>query len=136
MSSNWQFQAQASLIRSRDLSRNAPLIYQQADRCSLNLRWQKELSAGGKWQLCAEAGPQLVARQTRAPETDFVPPPPGYVLWNARLSLSNTTGKFPLEASIEGQNLLNNAYRDYMNRFRYFAYDTGRNIVFRFALSI
>jgi iron complex outermembrane receptor protein len=25
-------------------------------------------------------------------------------------------------------NLLNKAYRDYMNRFRYFADDTGRNI--------
>ncbi len=136
ISNNWQLNWQASLLRSRDLDANAPLIYQQADRSSLNLRWQSKSPSEGKWQLSAEAGPLLVARQSRAPETDFVSPPPAYILWNGRISLSRPGGKFPVEASIEGQNLLNAAYRDYLNRFRYFAYDMGRNLIFRLSISI
>ena len=132
----WQLHWQASLIRSRDLSAGTPLIFQQADRTGIQLRWKGRLRGEGKWQLAAEAGPLFVARQSRAPETDFVAAPPGYSLWNARLSLSKTSGKYPLEASVESQNLLNAAYRDYLNRFRYFAWDTGRNILFRISISI
>ena len=133
---NWQLNLQASLIRSRDLGADAPLIYQQADRIQLNLRWQSRPGGESKWQLSAEAGPLMVARQSRAPATDFVPAPPGYALWNGRLSLHKPGGKIPLEASLEGQNLLNTAYRDYLNRFRYFALDTGRNLILRISISI
>ena len=136
MSDFWQLHWQASLIRSRDLSAGTPLIFQQADRTGIQLRWKSRERGEGKWQFSAEAGPLLVARQSRAPETDFVAAPPGYTLWNARLSLSKTRGKCPIEASVESQNTLNAAYRDYLNRFRYFANDTGRNIIFRLSISI
>ena len=132
---NCQLNLQGSLIRSRDLDAGTGLIFQQADRLQLQLRWQERKRGKEKWQLTADAGPLLVARQSRAPQSDFVAPPPGYVLWNARLLLRNITGKFPLECSLEGQNLLNTAYRDYQNRFRYFAMDTGRNLILRMNLN-
>lgn len=136
MTESWQMHIQGSLIRSHDLSAGTPLIYQQADRMQFNLRWRSRIYGEGKWQIGAETGPLMVARQSRAPETDFVEAPPAYILWGGRLSLNRSSGKLPLEASIEGQNLLNAAYRDYLNRFRYFAYDTGRNLIFRFSISI
>jgi iron complex outermembrane receptor protein len=136
VSSSWQLLTQGSLIRSQDLDANQPLIFQPADRCSFNLRWISPVRGDGGWQLQAEAGPELVARQNRAPDTDFAPPPSGYQLWNGRISLRKTTGKCPFEASLEGRNLSNAAYRDYLNRFRYFALDTGRNLLFRISLTI
>jgi iron complex outermembrane recepter protein len=45
-------------------------------------------------------------------------------------------GNQPVEISLSGHNLLNTAYRDYLNRFRYFADEMGRNIVLRVRLPI
>jgi iron complex outermembrane receptor protein len=60
---------------------------------------------------------------------DFVAPPEGYV--NFKLS-----GGFDIEFENENNlnvfisidNLFNNSYRDYLNRFRYYADDLGRNV--------
>ncbi|MFN4144547.1 MAG: TonB-dependent receptor [Runella sp.] len=71
-----------------------------------------------------------VDRQRRVPpNSDFMPPPPAYHLWSVAVG-----GKYLLsekknvEWSIGVQNLFDNAYRDYLNRFRYFALEQGRNI--------
>lgn len=133
---NWQLEAGAAMIRSRDLDADSWLIFQPADRCRLLLRWQNLPSEKQTWQFQAEAGPEMVARQHRAPETDFVPPPPGYMLWNGRISVSRLSGYPRMEFSLEGRNVLNEAYRDYLNRFRYFALDTGMNLTLRLSINL
>jgi iron complex outermembrane receptor protein len=133
---HWQILSSGSLIRSQDLDAKQGLVLQQADRCSFSIRWLSGETAKNKIKLVAEFGPSLVAKQSRAPDSDFTSPPAGYTLWNGRISISKNLGKYPLEASIEGQNLGNLAYRDYLNRFRYFCFDTGRNITFRISVSL
>lgn len=62
---------------------------------------------------------------------DFSPPPDAYWLLNARVGGTLPVGKHNLDLSISGENLMNTSYRNYMNRLRYFADDTGRNIILR-----
>ncbi len=62
---------------------------------------------------------------------DFAPAPDAYVLLNTSMGVKLPLKKRELSISLEGQNLLNTSYRVYMNRLRYFADETGRNIMLR-----
>jgi iron complex outermembrane receptor protein len=75
----------------------------------------------------------LVARQKRVPaNSDFLPPPKAYILWNLQAGTSvRIAEKQELELGINIQNLFNTVYRDYLNRFRYYADDMGRNASLR-----
>ncbi len=69
-----------------------------------------------------------VSQQTRVePGSDYAQPPKGYVLVHANWGISLT--KF--DVGIRISNALNTAYRDYLNRFRYYTDDQGRNISLR-----
>jgi iron complex outermembrane receptor protein len=80
-----------------------------------------------------------VARQRRVPTdppppaapNDFKPPPPGYALLNASLGFMFPLAKHMATVSLTAANLLNLAYRDYMDRFRYFNDEPGRNFTVR-----
>ncbi|GAB4037693.1 TonB-dependent receptor [Spirosoma jeollabukense] len=82
-----------------------------------------------------------VARQNRAPAVtsrqengdviftgDFAPPPPAYFLLGAELGFAAKVGSQSMSVILTGSNLANVAYRDYLNRFRYFADEPGRSI--------
>ena len=85
-----------------------------------------------------------VARQENVPpNSDFVPPPPAYSLWNAALhvkfALKPTSGEATTKPSyITLQLAVNNVfdlrYRDYLNRFRYFSDEIGRNLSLKMRL--
>lgn len=68
------------------------------------------------------------------PEQDLTPPPPGYVLVDARLSTELHVFGGRILTSLEVQNLLNTTYKDYLSRYRYFAHDPGRNFVARLSI--
>ncbi|NIK74664.1 iron complex outermembrane receptor protein [Thermonema lapsum] len=56
---------------------------------------------------------------------DFMPPPADYWLFHWRMEGNyGTHWRF----SVEVENILNRAYRSYLNRWRYFADDLGRNV--------
>lgn len=56
---------------------------------------------------------------------DILSPPPGYVLVN--LAWSGQIDNFQL--GVQGRNVLNQRYRSYTDRLRYFADEMGRNVV-------
>ncbi len=60
--------------------------------------------------------------------SDFLPPPQGYVLVNAHLQLNTKGHDQHAHWVIYGENLTNKAYRDYMDRFRYFTNQAGMNV--------
>lgn len=73
-----------------------------------------------------------VLRQTRVPpKSDYVAPPSGYSIFNANIGCSIPHGKQALSLDIGIQNFTNVAYRDYLNRFRYYADDLGVNFIIR-----
>jgi iron complex outermembrane receptor protein len=58
------------------------------------------------------------------PGSDYANPPAGYFLVNVNWGINLHSFELNLRIS----NALNAAYRDYLNRFRYYADDQGRNI--------
>jgi len=71
---------------------------------------------------------RYVARQQRYREhSDYVAPPPAYHLLSATAAVKYKT----IGCSLTIDNLTNNLYKDYMNRFRYYADEMGRNFTLR-----
>ncbi|AWW32568.1 TonB-dependent receptor [Echinicola strongylocentroti] len=115
-----------SMIRAKNLSEQNYLPFIPADRVETGLVY--ETNAIGKLTFS-----NLTAfKQRREPDFDLAPAPPGYNLWNISISKSFIENeKSRLNGSLTVNNLLNTEYKDYMNRFRYFTHEMGRNITLR-----
>ncbi|WP_177204635.1 TonB-dependent receptor [Hymenobacter arizonensis] len=75
------------------------------------------------------------ARQWRVrADQDVAPPPAGYTLCNVDFSTEARLLGQPMTLSLSAYNLFNTTYRDYLNAFRYFAPETGRNVALRLAV--
>jgi iron complex outermembrane receptor protein len=84
---------------------------------------------------------QNTLEQTRVPDDrngkqDYKVPPAGYMLLNAHASTSFKVGRLPVTVAINATNLFNTTYRDYLNAFRYFTDEMGRNISLRLKISL
>lgn len=130
-----------SYLWSRNIGENEPLINQPPISTNLEFQWDQGqfwIFESSKWTI----RPSYTFRQFQAPRTindqegldnvgidseifDFADAPDGYFLldlsWNFKWKNLNT--------SIAVQNLLNANYRNYLNEFRYFADEPGRNIL-------
>ena len=60
---------------------------------------------------------------------DFVAPPDSYYLVGLKVSAEKQLRKLILNMFVRAENLLNETYRDYLNRQRYFADDLGFNLI-------
>ena len=116
-----------ALLRVRDVRNDRYLVNIPSNRWENSLRYDF-----GKRNAYLLLGSLYVARQTRVePNSDFAPPPPAYWLFNAEAGLTLKSLNRPLNLSLSATNLLNVSYREYLNRFRYFADDLGRNVALR-----
>ncbi|MGA0560427.1 TonB-dependent receptor [Larkinella sp. VNQ87] len=117
-----------SLLHVQDLIQNQPIVMTPPNRWENNLRYEP-----GKWGQLQDVfvglGNLWVARQNRVPpNSDFTPPPPAYSLWNLTAGFSvPVSDKHRVDVGLTVSNLFNTVYRDYLNRFRYYADDPGRN---------
>jgi len=129
-----------SMLRVRNEHTNDWLIGMPADRIGNELTYT--LNDRGRFSntnFSVEV--QNVFRQTRVPDErngkqDYKEPPPGYTLVNANIATAVKINNLPLTISIGGRNLLNKAYRDYLNFFRYFTDEMGRNISLRLKINL
>ncbi|WP_229311139.1 TonB-dependent receptor [Larkinella soli] len=121
-----------SLLYVQDRINRQPLVMTPPNRWENGLRYEI-----GKWGRLRETfvgvENRWVARQNRVPEnSDFAPPPPAYALWSLSAGLSlPVRPERAVELGLTVTNLFNTRYRDYLNRFRYYADDPGRNISVR-----
>jgi iron complex outermembrane recepter protein len=125
-------QGKVSLVRAFNQTIQDHLILIPPDRFEGSLRLDlPDPGPGAKPRDTFVAmGGRYVARQRRVPaEEDYAPAPPGYFLLVAEAGTSLRLRGQPVQVSLQGLNLLNTAYRDYLNRFRYFADESGRNIM-------
>jgi iron complex outermembrane recepter protein len=77
-----------------------------------------------------------VGQQRKTPgeingKQDYAPAPQDYSLFNIGLNTTIQLNHFPITIYAGVQNVFNTAYRDYMNTFRYFTDEVGRNISFK-----
>ncbi len=123
-----------SFIRGTDRTNNIPLVFIPANNFTLSLKYvyPKTIKFGNKVAENLELSleDRYTFRQTNLnDDQDFAPTPDAYNLLSAKLAGDIQLRKNRLRLFVRGTNLLNVAYRDYLNRQRYFADDMGRNIV-------
>jgi iron complex outermembrane receptor protein len=131
MGSGLTFRSKASLIRARDLVRNNFLIFIPADRFENSLTYRKD-KLGKLSDAFLTIGAVNVRHQNRTPEgVDYANAPDSYMLLNLQGGITFPTAGRPLTIGLTVSNALNTAYRDYLNRLRYYADDVGRNVMLR-----
>ncbi len=142
LGSRWNWTTKPSYLYVQNVGRNQPagpggnsLVMIPPNRWENSLRYTLARTEGhSRWrEPYVRVGNLLVARQNRVPDaSDFAPPPPAYSLWTASLgSTVALSDKQSVDLSITATNLFDIQYRDYLNRFRYYANDLGRNVAVR-----
>jgi len=134
---NWDLLAKASILRAYNRDLDDWLIGMPSDRYSLAINYHFNDNTVLKNSYAGIEVP-AVLRQTRVPDEsihgvqDYKAPPAGYLLCNATIGTQVHTGHQPIQVILSGNNLLNKRYREYLNSFRYFTDEMGRNISIRF----
>lgn len=130
---NLDYENRVSLIHADNLSESYYFPYISPEQVihGLNLKLENITRLSGSY---IELKHQWQNKQTRfSPEVDLLPDAPeAFHLFH--LSLGTDVGilkKNDMNISLSVDNLLNTRYKDYTDRFRYFAHGMGRNIQFR-----
>ena len=129
------FDSKATIVRGWNKSIHDYLIFMPSDRFSNSVRY--EIAEGKKLNnVYVSIENVSVLTQTRVPpNSDYVLPPKGYSIFNASAGFEIPLKTKKLSVDLAAYNLTNAAYRDYLNRFRYYADDLGINAVLRLKLT-
>lgn len=125
------FTTKASVLRATDLTNQNWLFGVPSDRFDqlITYTWSKTKRLD---QTFIGMGASYTNKQFRVPANiDYMPSPDAYVLVNMEAGATVNVKKQQFIVGLEVQNLLNQQYRDFMNRFRYFADEMGTNFSIR-----
>lgn len=129
--------SKVSLVRGWNKTIHDWLIFMPADRFDNSIRLDlgdRGWGATKNWYI--STGLLTVLKQTRTPpNSDYVPPPDGYSLLNANIGFEWPGRRHHWYFDLAGYNITNTAYRDYLNKFRYYCDDLGINVVLRTKMS-
>lgn len=141
---------QVSLLRASDVTNNDHLVFIPSNKYELSVRFEEPDQYKLK-RFYVESKLKYVAHQGRAPRVitprqikeaseqnikifsgnndsfDFMEAPEGYALLNLSTGFSINREKVRYDIRLAAENVLNTSYREYTNRFRYYADDLGRN---------
>ncbi|MCZ2482896.1 TonB-dependent receptor [Aquirufa nivalisilvae] len=118
-------QQKTSIVRAFNTKNMEYMVNIPADRFEYLIRYQFNHN-----KQYVSAGVTQVSRQSRVePGSDYAVPPAGYQLVQLNWGYQFKN----LDVGIRITNALNESYRDYLNRFRYYTDDQGRNIQLRVA---
>lgn len=145
------FRSKVSIVRGRDRTFNNPLILMPADNLTNTLTY--ELPDMGKFKkIFFSVSGRHVAEQRLLPDNqepfegenptqnmgtdqltyeELINSPAGYSVWNFQTGFTLPWHRQSLKVSVSVDNVFNAAYRDYLNRFRFFADDLGRSFTLR-----
>lgn len=130
---NLTMKSNASLVRARNLESLEWISLMPADRISLSFQYDRWLK---NWLVWIAPDLTLIDRQRRVAEgVDYLEPPAGYALLNLSVGAKLNQKSGPIAISLSVNNALNQRYRDYMNRYRYFADEIGRNFMIQLSKS-
>lgn len=125
-----------SFVRAYNLANNNHLEFIPPDKASLII--QASLNDSKKIKNTSiDITINHFAKQWRVKrEQDYAPTPNAATVLNIDLSSQLLLGKNSFNLSLSCINALNTPYRDYLNRFRYYADETGRNFILRLQIPI
>ena len=122
-----------SVVFANELKTDRYFPFIPAPRLSQSLEWKAQLK--GLFQtLEASIGHTFVAKQTRfEPSQELVATTPdAYHLFEAAIGGTIAIAEQQtLSVRLSCENLFNQLYKEYTNRFRYYAHDLGRNVYLR-----
>lgn len=142
----------ASLLRASDERNHDYLMFIPSNRYEVAIRFEESKRFAVK-DFYIESKVKYTARQNRAPRVisvrdindaheegrdpfngstanfDFMAAPAGYALWNVSTGFSIHGKKVRYDLRAAAENILDTSYREYTNRFRYYADDLGRNFI-------
>jgi iron complex outermembrane receptor protein len=126
--------SKSTVVRARNRDDDTWLINIPADRFDNSLRY--DFNSKGNWKnIFLSISNLQVNRQTRVPPDnvvkDYEAPPAGYNLWGAEAGFTVPAGNQHFDISFSVNDLFNVSYHDYLDRFRYFVFNPGRNFTLR-----
>lgn len=140
-SKSFAFYANASFVQAQEKDSKKPLIAippfnttQSITYKKPNQRWEFQLSTQSVWEQRRYPNlnfkiPIFVNDEYVERTVDISTPPKSYTLLNMNLTYyPQKKQKKNLLLRFTAQNLLNTAFRDYLNRLRYYADEQGRNV--------
>ena len=122
-----------SVVFANELKTHRYFPFIPAPRLSQSLEWKSQ-PKGLFQSLEASIGHTFVAKQTRfEPSQELVATTPdAYHLFEAAIGGTIAIGEQQtLSVRLSAENLFNQLYKEYTNRFRYYAHDLGRNVYLR-----
>lgn len=149
---HWSVNPKASLLWAGDVKQNDYLVFIPPNRFELTLRYDRALRKKIN-NFFAESRVRVVDQQHRAPRTitvrafseavtndtdplqgssanfDFMDAPDAYALVNVATGFTVKGNNVQYDIRLAAENLLNTTYREYTNRFRYYANDLGSNFL-------
>ena len=126
----------SSIIRGKNLTTKDNLIYMPSDRIGAAFDIHHDFKQVKNLHFGMQV--QHVFKQNKTPILipDYKATPKAYTTLNADIGLEYAVNeKHSISFSVTGENITNVVYRDYLNRFRYYADELGWNLIFRLKYS-
>lgn len=121
-------------IRGRNVTRSEWLPFMPSDRYGLSCSYGTSLGSDDQYHTSVSLSAIYVTKQKHFnPEKDLVPEtPPAYTLLNGSAEFSmDLPGGREVKLMLIGDNILNTLYKEYTDRFRYYAHARGANFSLR-----
>lgn len=127
-----KYTAEAQWIRAKNLDTKGYFPFIPSDRYSQRIDWTPSLHRKGFPRLTLSLNHLFVTKQKNFDQSiDFLPTTPdAYHIFGSSIGAQWTWGKNSLEILLKADNLFNKLYKEYTNRFRYYAHEKGRDIQF------
>ena len=130
-----EYELKGSVVFANEMQTKRYFPFIPAPRLQQQLQWNVVARDTGLMRdFTMGVGHTFVAQQTRfEPSQELVPTTPdAYHLFQAHISTTLKIGEQQtLGIRLSAENLLNTEYKEYTNRFRYYAHDLGRNVLVR-----
>lgn len=133
---NIELNTKASFLMAKNKSINDWLIWMPANRFSCEMTYNFA-NGGTLTDSYISTEWQHILKQTRVPgenafgKQDYKEAPAAYSLFTLNASTTFKIKQQPVIVSVGVRNLFNTVYRDYLNSFRYFTDEMGRNVSIR-----
>jgi len=128
INSNLKYELGVAIVRAKNVTDNEYLPYIPSDRFRQAIRYNLPINKLTNPYIRLEHVYQ--DKQRRYTEnTDFSSPPPAYNLFNLAIGthiIDNSNRKIGIHLTVD--NIFNKEYKNYMDRFRYYAHGLGRNV--------
>ncbi|WP_172919800.1 TonB-dependent receptor [Capnocytophaga canis] len=133
---SWKYRLKTSVVYANEIKTSRYFPFIPSERFSQEVSF--ELPDTGIWKnVYFSAKHQFVNKQTRFdPSQELVSSTPdAYNLFDIGFGVKLPLGNQSLDVHMSAENILNQLYKEYTNRFRYYAHDLGRNIQLRIVYS-